>query len=145
MPANSQTCGEGSWNGKAFTNGYRQKEQWLSVVLAWVRKAWEESRRITERGKKRPGESVCALSAFFSSDFKVPLLPKCALVSWGERARGASLALKIKQILEQSLPGREGGKVPAVCPVPFRWRGLLCFEYYSSEFLNSGNPPNPSL
>lgn len=63
----------------------------------------------------QPGESVCALSAFFSSEFKVPLLPKGALVSWGERARGARLAPKIKQKLHQSLPGREGGKVLAGC------------------------------
>lgn len=152
MPANSQTCREGSWNDKAFKNGYRQKEHWLSVMLAWVRKAWEESSRITQTGNKnvlkmQPGEGVCALS-----DFKVPLLPKGALVSCCERDRDARLCTQDKTNTSPE-PAWKGGKVlagcpagiAAKCPVPFRWHGLVCFEYYSSKFLNFGNLPNPSL
>lgn len=56
---------------------------------------------------------MCALSAFFSSDFKVSLLPKGAFVTWGERARGARLALEIKQIHQSR---REAGKGLAGCP-----------------------------
>lgn len=125
----------------------------LSCWLEWEkpgRKAAELLKQGKNVIKTQPGEGVCALSAFFSSDFKVPLLPKGALASWSERARGARLALKIKQILQQSL---RWGKViagcpagtDAKCPVPSRWHGLICFEYCSSKFLNSGNPPNPHL
>lgn len=124
----------------------------LSCWLEWE-KPGSKAAELLKQGKKTSWRKcVCSQCIFSHLTWKCPFTPSVLSSAGVQESQRCKTCTQDKTNTSPD-PAWEAGKVLVGCPagtaakcsVPFRWHSLVCFEYYSSKFLNSGNPPNPSL